>query len=110
MLRLETRGRTSGLTRTVAVGFIEDADGALLVAANDPDTDWALNLEAEPRCMVTIGEDRQAATAEPLEGSEHAAAIRALILRYGTPSERLGRGPAFRLRRHGPADDHGGRG
>jgi hypothetical protein len=27
-----------------------------------------------------------------------AAAIRDLILRYGTPSERLGAGPVFRLR------------
>ena len=102
VLRLETTGRTSGETRTVAVGYVLDAEGALLVAANDPDTDWALNLLAEPRCVVTLGDDRQGATAELLAGPEHAAAVRELILRYGTPSERLGRGPAFRLRRLGP--------
>ncbi len=102
VVRLETTGRTSGETRTVAVGFVPDTEGELLIAANDPDTDWALNLLAEPRCVVTLGHDRQPATAEPLEGPEHAAAVRELILRYGTPSERLGRGPAFRLRRLGP--------
>ena len=31
------------------------------------------------------------------------AGIRELILRYGTPAERLGSGPAFRLRRAEPA-------
>jgi hypothetical protein len=29
---------------------------------------------------------------------DHIRAIRALIIRYGTPSEDLGRGPSFRLR------------
>jgi hypothetical protein len=36
--------------------------------------------------------------AEPLEGAAFNHAIRELILKYGTTSERLGRGPAFRLR------------
>jgi hypothetical protein len=35
---------------------------------------------------------------EPLAGAEANAGIVALILKYGTPAERLGRGPAFRLR------------
>jgi hypothetical protein len=47
---------------------------------------------------VTIGERTRAATAEPLDGPERARAVRELILRYGTPAERLGAGPAFRLR------------
>jgi hypothetical protein len=37
------------------------------------------------------------AQAHEIEGPERARAIRELILRYGTPSERLGSGPAFRL-------------
>jgi hypothetical protein len=41
--------------------------------------------------------------AEPLAGDELAAAIRDLILRYGTPAERLGSGPAFRIRAVEPA-------
>jgi len=43
--------------------------------------------------------------AEGLDAADHAKAIRGLILRYGTPAERLGRGPSFRLR---PIDVGGG--
>ena len=95
---LETIGRISGRPAHAAVGFIEEPDGSLLVAAGDPETDWARNLEADPRCRVTIAERVSAHRAEALTGPERNAAIAALILRYGTPSEGLGRGPAFRLR------------
>lgn len=94
---LETTGRVTGRRRIVAVGFLEEADGALLVAAG-PDVHWARNLVTEPRCRVgrdgTFLEHR----ADPLDGPARDAAIVALILRYGTPAERLGRGPVFRLR------------
>lgn len=96
--RLDTRGRVSNRTASANVGFVEDADGSLLVAAGDPDADWAHNLEAEPGCRVTIGDQAWDAVAEPLDRVEAGRAIARLILRYGTPAERLGRGPAFRLR------------
>lgn len=95
---VETRGRRSGRTVRVAVGFVEEPDGSLLVAAGDPDADWAQNLEAEPGCRVTVADRAWDAVAEPLEPAEAARTVTALILRYGTPAERLGRGPAFRLR------------
>ena len=95
---VETRGRVSGQPARAAVGFVEEADGSLLIAAGDPEADWALNLVADPACTVTIGERSMAARAEPVVGPEMNAAIASLILRYGTPSERLGRGPVFRLR------------
>ena len=101
VLRLETRGRSSGRPVEVAVGYVEDADGDLLVAAGTPETDWGRNLLADPRCVASLGDARWAATAELLEGADAARAVRELILRYGTPAERLGRGPAFRLRRAG---------
>lgn len=81
-----------------AVGFIEEPDGSLLVAAGDPDADWARNLEAAQSCTVTVGERTWSTHAEALSDDEAARTVRALILRYGTPAERLGRGPAFRLR------------
>jgi hypothetical protein len=81
-----------------AVGFLEEPDGSLLVAAGDPEADWARNLEAEPACTAEVGERKGHYLAEPLEDAEEHAAIAGLILRYGTPAERLGRGPAFRLR------------
>ena len=77
---------------------MEEADGSLLVAAGDPDADWARNLEEGPRCHVTVGDRSWEAIAEPLDGAAMARAVSNLILRYGTPAERLGRGPAFRLR------------
>ena len=67
------------------------------MAAGASDADWALNLEADPRCRVEIGERRLWAAAAPLEGSDRHRAIAGLILRYGTPAERLGDGPVFRI-------------
>jgi F420H(2)-dependent quinone reductase len=74
----------------------------VLVAAGD-DAQWALNLFADPAVEVEVGDRRFAAIAEPLDPIDHARAIRGLILRYGTPAERLGRGPSFRLRPRDPA-------
>ncbi len=95
---LVTLGRVSGAQVVTPVGFVEEPDGSLLVAAGDPGAAWALNLAAEPRCRATVGEESRTYAAEELEGTERAAAIAELILRYGTPAERLGAGPAFRLR------------
>ncbi len=101
VLKLETRGRVSGRSIAVAVGYIEEPDGSMLVAANTADADWARNLDADPACRVTIGGASWAAQAELLSGVEANSAVRDLILRYGTPAERLGAGPVFRLRRAG---------
>jgi deazaflavin-dependent oxidoreductase (nitroreductase family) len=100
-VRIEMLGRSSGLPRTVTLGFVEDPsdlDAGVIVAAGAPDSGWALNLLQDPACRVTIAERRFEAVAEPLDGAAHAAAITALILRYGTPAEGLGVGPTFRLR------------
>jgi deazaflavin-dependent oxidoreductase (nitroreductase family) len=95
---VETRGWVTGQPARAAVGFVEAADGSLLVAAGRPEAAWARNLLADPACLVTVGDDRGPFVAEELEGPERNAAIASLILRYGTPAEGLGRGPAFRLR------------
>lgn len=95
---IETRGRTSGRIARAAVGFLEEPDGSLLVAAGQQNADWARNLEQDPRCKVSIGDKSGPFTAEAVEGPARNAAIAGLILRYGTPSERLGNGPVFRLR------------
>ena len=97
VLLLETRGRRSGRPRVAAVGFVEEPDGSLLIAAGSPETDWARNLVAEPRCRVTFAGREQEAIATPLLDGEAQRAVVALILRYGTPAEGLGRGPALRL-------------
>ena len=88
----------SGRTVAVAVGFLDEPDGSLLVASGEPDADWARNLEADARCRLTVGERSWDAVAEPLDRAEAARAVAGMILKYGTPAERLGRGQAFRLR------------
>lgn len=98
VLRLETRGRVSGRPIEVAVGYVEEPDGSFLVAAGSAETAWARNLEADPICRVAVGEELRPALAEALAVPDANRAVRELILKYGTPAERLGRGPAFRLR------------
>jgi deazaflavin-dependent oxidoreductase (nitroreductase family) len=95
---LETRGRISAHPIRTPVGFVEDATGSLLIAAGDAEASWVRNLDADARCRATVGDRSAEYVAEELIGSERNAAIAALILRYGTPAERLGAGPAFRLR------------
>ena len=99
---IETRGRVTGDTVVAAVGFVKEPDGSLLVAAGDPGAHWVANLRAEPRCIVRIGTLSAAHVAEELDGAAKARAIMELILKYGTPAERLGAGPAFRLRPASP--------
>ena len=99
VIRLETRGRTSGRRVEIALGYVEEPDGSVLVAAGSADAAWARNLDADPRCRVRQAEgDWTETIAEPVDGPEAARAVRELILRYGTPAERLGRGPVYRLR------------
>lgn len=98
VIRLETRGRASGEPAHATVGYVEEPDGSLLVAAGDPEAHWALNLLAEPDAVVRLEDRCWPVSAELLDGPDRHRAIRELILRYGTPSEGLGRGPSFRLR------------
>jgi deazaflavin-dependent oxidoreductase (nitroreductase family) len=100
---IETRGRVTGNPVRVHVGFVEEADGSILVAAG-PGAQWAANLLADPACTVVVSGRSFRGLAEPLAGPTLAIAIRELILRYGTPAERLGAGPAFRIRPTEPAD------
>ena len=94
---LETAGRRSGRPRRAAVGFVAEPEGSLLVAASQPGTHWALNLDADSGCIVEREGVRTPHRAEPLDEQARKAAVTALILKYGTPAERLGGGPAFRL-------------
>lgn len=98
VVRVQTTGRVSGRPASAVVGFVRQPDGSLLVAAGSARADWALNLLGDSRCRVTLGDATWPAVAVPLDGAAHAAAVRELILKYGTPSEGLGAGPAFELR------------
>lgn len=99
---LETIGRVSGQPVQSAVGFVEEEDGSLVLAAGSDSADWALNLRANPACRAIVGERTAAYMAAEIEGTERSQAVVALILKYGTPAERLGHGPVFRLRANLP--------
>jgi deazaflavin-dependent oxidoreductase (nitroreductase family) len=103
VLRIGTTGRVTGRPARAVVGFVEREDGSLVVAAGSPRASWGQNLLRAPACTITIGDMTWAALARPLDGAEHAAAVRDLILRYGTPAEGLGAGPSFELRRQPPS-------
>jgi len=94
---LETVGRISGRNVRSAVGFVERDDGSLYLAAGSESADWAQNLRVQPRCRATIGDRAAAYVAREIDGAERNGVVAALILKYGTPAERLGRGPVFRL-------------
>jgi deazaflavin-dependent oxidoreductase (nitroreductase family) len=95
---LETIGRKSGRPVQSAVGFIDESDGSMLVAAGSNEADWVLNLRANPRSRTRVGERiTEYEQAVELEADERSAVLVALIIKYGTPSEGLGRGPVFRL-------------
>jgi deazaflavin-dependent oxidoreductase (nitroreductase family) len=86
--------------REVTVGYVDEPDGSILVAAGSPNRSWAANLLADPRVEVRAGGRSFAAEAEELDERDprRGRAVRELILRYGTPSEALGSGPIFVLR------------
>ena len=99
VLRIETTGHRTGRPARATVGYVERGPDTVVVAAGSEDAAWGLNLLTDPACRVTIGGESWPAVATQLEGPAHAAAVRDLILRYGTPAETLGAGPAFELRR-----------
>jgi deazaflavin-dependent oxidoreductase (nitroreductase family) len=94
---LETMGRVSGRAVSAAVGFVEESDGSLVVAAGSETSDWVLNLRANPFCRATISDHTTDFIATEIDGAERNVAITSLILKYGTPAEGLGRGPVFKL-------------
>lgn len=107
-VRIRALGSRTGQPRTVTVGFIDDdAEPGSLLVASRVGSAWARNLLADPSCQVETADGTFDALADPLDGADHARAIRGLILRYGTPAEGLGHGPSFRLRPRRPADGPG---
>ena len=95
---LETTGRRSSRAIKTAIGFVEGEAGSINVAAGSEASVWALNLRANPHCRVTIGGRVGRYLASELdEGADRSQVLVQLVLKYGTPAERLGRGPVFRL-------------
>jgi deazaflavin-dependent oxidoreductase (nitroreductase family) len=73
LVLLTTTGRHSGEPRTTPLMFHRDGDRVLVIASNigaPTHPDWYLNLVAQPRVTVEIGDDSYPAIATPTEGAE----------------------------------------
>jgi deazaflavin-dependent oxidoreductase (nitroreductase family) len=75
-LVLTTRGRRSGLERTVAPAYFPDGDRMIVVAANSglhSSPGWYFNLRADPRARVEVAGRALQVRAEQLRAEEAAA-------------------------------------
>ena len=73
---LTTTGARSGELRRVALVYLPDGDGALVVASNfgrERHPAWSVNLLAHPACEVAAGGERWEAEARLLDDEEKAA-------------------------------------
>jgi deazaflavin-dependent oxidoreductase (nitroreductase family) len=73
LLLLTTTGRKTGNTYTTPIVFTRDGDRLLVYGSNSgrPEhPDWYLNLVADPKVVVEVGDERYDATALPLAGEE----------------------------------------
>jgi deazaflavin-dependent oxidoreductase (nitroreductase family) len=73
LLLLTTVGRRSGQPRTTPLMFHSDGEHVYVIASNvgaPRHPDWYLNLVADPRVTVEIGDADHSANALPLTGDE----------------------------------------
>ena len=85
LVLLTTIGAKTGQRRTTPMMFHRDGDGLLVIASNigaPRHPDWYLNLVANPRVVVEVGDESYAALAAPLEGPERERLWRMLKQTY----------------------------
>jgi deazaflavin-dependent oxidoreductase (nitroreductase family) len=73
LLLLTTVGVKTGQRRTTPMMFHRDGDRLLVVASNigaPRHPDWYLNLVANPRVTVEVGDETYSAVATPADGEE----------------------------------------
>jgi deazaflavin-dependent oxidoreductase (nitroreductase family) len=73
LLLLTTTGAKTGQPRTTPMMFHPDGDRLLVIASNigaPRHPDWYLNLAANPRVTVEVGDERYDAIASTAEGAE----------------------------------------
>lgn len=78
LVLLTTTGRKSGRKHTTPMVYTRDGDRLLVYASKagaPTHPDWYLNLVADPRVVVEVGDNRYNAIATPLEGDERERAF-----------------------------------
>jgi deazaflavin-dependent oxidoreductase (nitroreductase family) len=61
-----TTGRVTGDAHEIEIWFGIDGDALYLISGNGPGADWYRNVIAHPDVTVRFGEQRYAATAQPV--------------------------------------------
>jgi deazaflavin-dependent oxidoreductase (nitroreductase family) len=82
---LTTTGARTGHQHTTPMMFHRDGERLLVIASNNGaprHPDWYLNLVAQPRVTVEVGEDRYAAQAQVITGAEREQVWAALTRHY----------------------------
>jgi F420H(2)-dependent quinone reductase len=100
VLILTTRGRKSGLERTVPLQFFPDDDRMIVVAANSglpSPPGWYLNLTANPRARVEVAGRTLHVRAEELPAGEAAAFWRDRVLQAAPDYARYPRRTSRRI-------------
>jgi deazaflavin-dependent oxidoreductase (nitroreductase family) len=90
LLLLTTTGRKSGKQHTTPLAYARDGDRLLVFgskAGAPTHPEWFLNLVADPRVVVEVGDERYEADATPLEGEERDRAFAAQAARIPTFAE-----------------------
>jgi deazaflavin-dependent oxidoreductase (nitroreductase family) len=85
VLLLETTGRRSGAPRTSPLIFLRDGVDLVVVAANAGHPHhpaWWLNLEADPRAVVTIGAERRLVVGRAVQGPRRGELWRRFVAMY----------------------------
>lgn len=86
MLILETRGRKSGLTRSVTLLYYEKGNVFYVVASNGGrprHPEWLLNLKQNPEVTVQIGVKRFSALAQATSSADETEMWTELVRHYG---------------------------
>lgn len=82
LLLLTTRGRRTGVERTTPLMFHRHGRDLVVIASNDGaprHPEWYLNVVADPRVAVEVGDARYAATAVPAQGARRAELWASLV-------------------------------
>ena len=81
LLHLTTTGRRSGKLRSVPLAYVRDGDDYVVAASNggaDWQPAWWLNLQADPRGTVVVGEQRFEVVASVVDERDRPRLWRAL--------------------------------
>jgi deazaflavin-dependent oxidoreductase (nitroreductase family) len=93
LLLLTTRGAKSGQPRTIPLGYVQDGDRLIVIAANagaPAHPDWYHNLLAHPEVTIELGGEQFQAHASTAEGAERER-LAALVPYYPAQQQKTSR-------------------